>query len=90
AGLPASTALAYLAGLFELATGIALLVGFQVLIVGWLLAVFCVFTVLVFHLSPFNVPDFPAAANGWINGLNFVDLSCLDYRAAFGRPLDYY
>lgn len=61
-------------GLFELATGIAVLVGFQVRIVGWLLAVFCVFTGLVFHLAPVNVPDFPAAANGWINGLNFVNL----------------
>ncbi|MBA9031491.1 DoxX family protein [Rhizobium leguminosarum] len=73
AGLPASTALTYLAGLFELATGIAVLAGFQVRIVGWLLAVFCVFTGVVFHLAPVNVPDFPAAANGWINGLNFVN-----------------
>jgi len=73
AGLPASTALTYLAGLFELATGIAVLVGFQVRIVGWLLAVFCVFTGIVFHLPTVNVPDFPAAANGWINGLNFVN-----------------
>ena len=73
AGLPASTALTYLAGLFELTTGIAVLVGFQVRIVGWLLAVFCVFTGVVFHLPTVNVPDFPAAANGWINGLNFVN-----------------
>lgn len=73
AGLPASTALTYLAGLFELATGIAVLVGFQVRIVGWLLAVFCVFTGVIFHLPTVNVPDFPAAANGWINGLNFVN-----------------
>ena len=73
AGLPASTALTYLAGLFELTTGIAVLVGFQVRIVGWLLAAFCVFTGVVFHLPTVNVPDFPAAANGWINGLNFVN-----------------
>jgi putative oxidoreductase len=50
AGLPAATALTYLAGLFELLTGLAVLVGFQVRIVGWLLAAFCVFTAVVFHL----------------------------------------
>lgn len=73
AGLPASTALTYLAGLFELVAGIAVLVGFQVRIVGWLLAAFCVFTAFVFHFSPINVPDFPAAANAWLSGLNFVN-----------------
>jgi len=31
-------------------TGLAVLVGFQVRIVGWLLAAFCVFTAVVFHL----------------------------------------
>ena len=50
AGLPAATALTYLAGLFELLTGLAVLVGFQVRIVGWLLAAFCVFTAVAFHL----------------------------------------
>ncbi len=50
AGLPAATALTYLAGLFELVTGLAVLVGFQVRIVGWLLAAFCVFAAVVFHL----------------------------------------
>ena len=50
AGLPAATALTYLAGLFELLTGLAVLVGFQVRIVGWLLAAFCIFTAVVFHL----------------------------------------
>ncbi|MEZ2129429.1 MULTISPECIES: DoxX family protein [unclassified Sinorhizobium] len=73
AGLPASTALTYLAGLFELVSGLAVLVGFQTRIIGWTLALFCVFTGVVFHLPTVNVPDFPAAANGWINGLNFVN-----------------
>jgi len=50
AGLPAAAALAYLAGAFELVTGLAVLVGFQTKIVGWLLAVFCVFTAVLFHL----------------------------------------
>ncbi|MBN9031146.1 MAG: hypothetical protein BGO05_27515 [Rhizobiales bacterium 63-7] len=74
AGLPAATALAYLAGLFELVAGLAVLVGFQTKIVGWALAVFCVFTGLVFHSSAINVPDFPAAANGWLTVLNQIML----------------
>ncbi len=73
AGMPAATLLTYVAGLFELVTGLCVLVGFQLRIVGWLLALFCVFTGFVFHLPTVNVPDFPAAANGWINGLNFVN-----------------
>ena len=73
AGIPAATALTYLVGLFELVAGICVLIGFQVRIVGWLLAAFCVFTGIIFHLPTVNVPDFPAAANGWINGLNFVN-----------------
>jgi putative oxidoreductase len=74
AGLPASTALTYLAGLFELVMGASVLIGYKVRYTGWLIAAFCVFTGIVFHLPTVNVPDFPAAANGWINGLNFVNL----------------
>ena len=74
AGLPAATALAYLVGLFELVAGLAVLVGFQTRIVAWALAVFCVFTGLMFHTGTINVPDFPAAANGWINALNGIML----------------
>lgn len=72
AGLPAATALAYLAGIFELVAGLAVLVGFQTRIVGWALAAFCVFTGIVFHGSAINVPDFPAAANGWLTVLNQI------------------
>jgi putative oxidoreductase len=72
AGLPASTALTYLAGAFEFVTGLAVLVGYQTKIVGWLLAAFCIFTAVVFHLPTVNVPDFPAAALGWINALNQI------------------
>jgi putative oxidoreductase len=50
AGFPAATALTYLAGLFELLSGLAVLVGFQVRIVGWLLAAFSIFTAILFHL----------------------------------------
>ncbi|MBB2841049.1 DoxX family protein [Rhizobium sophoriradicis] len=50
AGLPAATLLAYVAGLFELLAGLAVLTGFQVRIAGWLLAGFCVFTAVAFHL----------------------------------------
>ena len=74
AGMPAATALAYLAGLFELVTGLAVLVGFQTRIVGWALAVFCVFTGIMFHSGTVAVPGWPDAALGWINGLNSVML----------------
>ncbi|NTF41031.1 DoxX family protein [Rhizobium rhizogenes] len=73
AKLPYATLLTYLAGTFEFVTGVCVLIGFQVRIVGWLLAAFCVFTGIVFHLPTVNVPGFPAAANGWINSLNFVN-----------------
>ena len=73
AGMPAATLLTYLAGTFEFVTGVCVLIGFQIRIVGWLLALFCIFTGVVSHLPTVNVPDFPAAANGWINGLNFVN-----------------
>ena len=70
AGLPAATALAYLAGLFELVAGLFLLVGFQTKITAYLLAAFCVFTALVFHSGPINVPDFPEGANGLLTMFN--------------------
>lgn len=74
AGLPAATALAYLAGIFELVTGLAVLVGFQLRIVGWALALFCVFTGIVFHGHAINVPTFPPEANGWLSTLNQIML----------------
>ena len=72
AGLPAATLLAYVAGLFELASGIAILVGFQTAIVGWLVAAFCVFTGVVFHSGTVAVPGWPEGALGWINMLNQI------------------
>ena len=70
AGLPAATALAYLTGLFELVAGLFILVGFQTKIAAYLLALFCVFTALVFHSGPINVPDFPEGANGLLTMFN--------------------
>ncbi|MBB5044340.1 DoxX family protein [Shinella fusca] len=70
AGLPAATALAYLAGIFELVTGLFILVGFQTKITAYLLAVFCVFTALVFHSGAISVPDFPEGANGLLTVFN--------------------
>ena len=70
AGLPAATALAYLAGLFELVGGLFILVGFQTKITAWLLALFCVFTAFVFHAGAINVPDFPEGANGLLTVFN--------------------
>jgi putative oxidoreductase len=74
AGMPAATALAYLAGLFELVTGVAVLIGFQTKIVGWALALFCVFTGVMFHSGTVAVPGWPDAALGWINALNGIML----------------
>ena len=70
AGLPAATLLAYLAGIFELAGGLAVLVGFQTRIAAILLAVFSVFTALVFHSGAINVPGFPEGANGMLTMFN--------------------
>lgn len=70
AGLPAATALAYLTGLFELVAGLFILVGFQTKIAAYLLALFCVFTALVFHSGPINVPDFPEGANNLLTMFN--------------------
>ena len=70
AGLPAATALAYLAGIFELLLGLFILVGFQTRISAVLLAAFAAFTGVVFHSGAINVPDFPAAANGLLTMFN--------------------
>lgn len=72
AGLPAATALAYLAGLFELVAGLAVLVGFQTRIAGWALALFCAFTALVFHSGTVAIEGWPEAALNWINTLNGI------------------
>lgn len=74
AGLPAATALTYLAGIFETVTGLLVLVGFQTRLVGWALAVFCVFTGLVFHTATVAVPGWPEGALGYINTLNQIML----------------
>ena len=70
AGLPAATALAYLAGLFELVAGLAILVGFQTKLVALALAAFSIFTALVFHSGTINIPDFPGGANGLLTVFN--------------------
>ena len=44
--------------------------GFQTKIAAYLLALFCVFTALVFHSGPINVPDFPEGANGLLTMFN--------------------
>jgi putative oxidoreductase len=74
AGMPAATALAYLAGLFEFVAGLAVLVGFQTKIAGWAIALFCIFTGVMFHSGTVAVPGWPDAALGWINTLNGIML----------------
>ena len=51
-GLTAPLALAYLVGICELVGGIAVLIGFQVRIVGILLALFCLLTGYIAHSTP--------------------------------------
>lgn len=57
AGFPAADLLAYAAGLYELVAGLFILVGFQTKITAWTVALFCVFTGLVFHLPYANGSD---------------------------------
>lgn len=70
AGLPAATALAYLAGVFELVAGLAVLVGFQTRVAALLLAAFGIFTALVFHSGVMNIPGFSPEANGLLTVFN--------------------
>ncbi|GIL01687.1 MAG: membrane protein [Alphaproteobacteria bacterium] len=71
-GLPAPTALAWLSGIFETVTGIAILVGFMTRYAAWALAAFCAFTAVMFHAGPINISDFPAAANGMLTSMNQI------------------
>ena len=50
-GLPGGGATAVVTGLIELLGGIAILVGFQTRIAGWVMAVFCVATALIAHTA---------------------------------------
>ncbi len=54
AGIPAGTALAWLAAIFEVAAGVAILVGFQTRITALLLAAFCLFLGVAFHYMASN------------------------------------
>ena len=70
AGLPAATLLAYLAGIFEVVAGLAVLVGFQTKIAALLLGAFSLFAGLVFHSGAIAVPDFPQGANDLLTMFN--------------------
>lgn len=72
AGFPAGTALAYAAGLYELVAGLFILVGFQTKLTAWSVALFCVFTGLVFHSGTVAIEGWPEGALGWINTLNQI------------------
>ncbi|MEX0345699.1 MAG: DoxX family protein [Rhizobiaceae bacterium] len=74
AGLPAGTLLAWLAAVFEVGAGLAILVGFQTKIVAWLLVAFCLFTGFMFHLGPINIPEFSEGANAMLSSFNQVML----------------
>lgn len=70
AGLPAAALLNYVAAVFELLAGAAIIIGFRTRLAALALALFCVFTALVFHNGAINVPGFPDAANGYLTVLN--------------------
>jgi putative oxidoreductase len=72
AGLPAADLLAYAAGLYELVAGLFILVGFQTKVTAWTVALFCVFTGLVFHTGTVAIEGWPEGALGWINTLNQI------------------
>ncbi len=74
AGLPMASALTYLAGLFEVVAGLAIVVGFQTRIVALLLAAFCVFTGFVFHGGAINIPGFSDGANALLTVFNQIML----------------
>lgn len=48
-GLPMGTLLAWLAAIFEVVAGIAILVGFQTKLASYLLAAFCIVSAVIFH-----------------------------------------
>ncbi|MFZ1774659.1 MAG: DoxX family protein [Rhizobiaceae bacterium] len=72
AGFPAAMALAWIAAIFEVVAGLAVLAGFQTKIASWALAAFCVFTAFAFHSGPIAIPDFPDAANGLLSQFNQI------------------
>lgn len=83
AGLPAATLLAYLAGIFEVVAGLAILVGFQTKIAALLLAAFGIFTALVFHSGAINNPAWPAEANGLLTMFNFLMMKNITLSGGF-------
>ena len=52
AGLPVATLLAWATSIFEVAVGIAIIIGFQTRIACYLLAAFCVVSGIIFHYDP--------------------------------------
>jgi putative oxidoreductase len=48
-GLPAGTLLAWVAAIFEVVAGIAILIGFQTRLTSYLLAAFCIVSAVIFH-----------------------------------------
>jgi putative oxidoreductase len=72
AGLPAATALAYAAAIFEIVAGLAVLIGFQTKIAAYALSVFCLFTGFMFHSGAINMPGFSPEANGMLSMFNQI------------------
>lgn len=71
-GLPAGTALAWLAAIFEAVAGLAILAGAYTRLTSWALAIFCVFTGVMFHSGAVNIPNFSDGANAMLTSLNQI------------------
>ena len=57
-GLPAPTILAWLTSIFEVAAGVAILVGFQTKLASYALAAFCILAGFIFHFDPADQVQF--------------------------------
>ncbi len=57
-GLPAPTILAWLTAIFEVAAGVAILVGFQTKLASYALAAFCILAGFIFHFDPADQVQF--------------------------------
>lgn len=71
AGLPAASLFGWGTGLFEVAFGLAIIVGFQTRIAGFALASFCLATALLFHAGKGSMPGLSVEAIRLLSELHF-------------------
>jgi len=71
AGLPMASLVGWVTGVFEIAFGAAIIIGFQTRVAGIALAVFCVLTAVLFHAGKGAVPGLSEQAASLISELHF-------------------